>query len=375
MIDSFSDSLNTVLHRITQEYAAPEFVKSASRDELVPDYPEDVLLRVCADPINLRYPCHTKAATWTSAAYFVDDYENLPSRYRTVTGEKIMKFAEYHGISQDVDHLIREKENRIKSASQVQFYPEDCYMLPDKKAGLMLDEAGVEAASGWLLANRNSLPYSVCADAAVRVCKQASALGVSISPEIERLTGLGFNDNASIASQLRKRAGLAWKTDSTLSGALMSIAGEFETDPPDVGSEVMMKTAAFVDEFDHRTGLIAARQRGDIPMPEYIFYRHTVSDLQKTASSHVKLQNGKIYSMSDLESADRAEFEGVFGTELADACFTGRSLNKEAAAQILPTLPRPMADQLSGMLKVSGVRHVRQEKAASAVTIPEEFFI
>lgn len=380
--DSFSDSLGTVLHNLTQKYSVPDFVKSANYREVCPDLPEERLSRLCADPANLRYPCHTKAATWLSAAYLTDEYENLPPHYRMYVGERLQKFAKYFGIENEVQDVIESKTRSIKQASAAPEYPDDMYISVSneggivKRAGLLLNETSVAKAAQWVCEHRDELPLHVCCDMARKIVKRACVLSMKIPEQrtLERLLGFGFNDPESIADALSKRASLGYSKDPELSRTVLKIASEFRENPPEPGSETMFKAACFLDEYDSRTGLTSMRKRRECSYPEEIFYKHTVNDLEKVASQNVKLQNGSIYSISELESLDRTNFENTFGTDLSRECFSGMELDKEAAARVLPTLPRPMADRLSGLLKCAGVRPVRQEKATSAIVIPPEFF-
>lgn len=387
-MDSFSDSLGTVLHEISQKYNVPDFVKTAKRSDLCPEKPEGwsdedfeaSLSRVCADPMNLGYPCHTKAATWASAAYLMDEYETLQPYYRQQVGDRIEKFAEYFGIEDELRNLQNTKVAMLKQASEQQEFPDDWYAFVvnhdgnTQKSGLMVDELSMQKAAEWLISNRNELPLHQCTDVACRIFKRAAALSVAVPYEeqIERILGFGFNDNETIAEQLEKRAKSI--KNSNRRDTLMKIASEFRSNPPEIGSETMYKVACFVDECDKQGGLMGQRMRHEIPLPEDIVYRHTLSEMRKVASDHIKLQNGGIYPVASLQNLDRNAFEDEFGTELAEECFSGLDVNMGKAAGVLPTLPRPQAERLSSMLSASGVRPVRREKASSAITIPPEYY-
>ena len=379
---SFRDPLGTEFHKIKATYNVPPFVKSANQKDLRPEGTPEELYRVCADPVNLTYPCHTKAATWLSAAFLAEDYEKLPPHYRTYVGNRIEKFAKFFGIETDVQNIVTERTQTVKTASASARIPADWYAVEMESdgqkqyAGAMLDQNGVKKAAQWLFMNRHAMPLHQCSSIAQRIYKRAAALGMPEAPErekLERIIGFGFNDNDRISQALVKRAELGRSADPELSRTLVQMAQIFQSDPPEIGSEVMFKTACFIDEFDHRTGLSAMRSRGELPLPEEVIYQHTLKSMEKYASSNLKLQNGSIYSLDAVSKLDRDAFEGRFGSDLANECYSGFDFNKEAAAAILPTLPRPMADQLSQELTRIGVKPDHQEKAA-AVTIPPEFF-
>lgn len=379
---TFRDPLGTEFHKIKQTYNVPPFVKSANQRDLRPEGTPEELYRVCADPVNLTYPCHTKAATWLSAAFLAEDYEKLPQHYRTYVGNRIEKFAKFFGIENEIQDLVAERTQTVKQASASAAIPSDWYAVEMESdgqkqyAGAMIDQNGVRKAAQWLLQNRNAMPLHQCSGIAQRIYKRAASLGMEEAPErekLEQIIGFGFNDNDRISQALVKRAELGRSVDPELSNTLVQMAQIFQQDPPEIGSAVMYKTACFIDEFDHRTGLSAMRSRGELPLPEEVIYRHTLRSMEKYAASNLKLQNGSIYSLDSISRLDRDSFEGRFGSDLANECYVGREFNKEAAAAILPTLPRPMADQLTQELHRIGVRPDHQEKAA-AVVIPPEFF-
>ncbi len=377
-----------MLHEIAQKYTVPDFVKTAKRSDLCPEKPadwteeefQDSLSRVCADSINLGYPCHTKAATWASAAYLMNEYESLQPYYRQQVGERIEKFAEYFGIQDDLRSLQNTKVAMMKQASVEQEYPDDWYAFvinnngKTERSGLMSDEISLQKAAQWVIEHRNEIPLHLCTNAACRIFKRAAALSVDVPyhDKIERLLGFGFNDNETIAENLEKRAKAI--EPGPRRDTLMKIAGEFRVAPPDIGSKTMYKVACFLDECDKVGGLMGKRIRHEIPLPEDIMYSHTISQMRKVASDHIKLQNGGIYARDALKALDRDQFENEFGTELAEECFTGLNFNIDKAAGVLPTLPRPEASRLATMLSDHGVKPVRQEKAASAITIPAEYW-
>lgn len=380
-MDSFRDTLGTEFHRIQQHHNVPSFVKEATAKDIVPSFNNASLARVCADPVKFKYPCHTKAATWVSAAYFADDYPKLDPSYRRKVGDSITKFAQFHGIYADVKKIFDEKAGLIKAAAKKPVYPDDMYLSvirqggTVKRAGLLANQTSIKKAANWLLSHRNEIPLYKCSEIAYKLTKRAAQLNMQVpyQDKMERFMGLGLNDNQTIASQIEKRAELGMTRDRALSQTMQKIAHEFRTNPPEIGGLTMMKAANFVDEYDHRVGLVAARARKEIAYPEDIFYKHTTNIMRKAASSSIKLQNGQVYDLSSMEALKRQDFQDTFGDDLTNECFSGHSLNKEAAARVFPTLPRPMADQITAMLSKNGEKPFRTEKAA-AIKFPSEFF-
>ena len=71
VLDQVQDVTGREIHRLTSLYTPPDFVKSASHDSICGNA-QSLPNNVYADPRYRRYPCHTAAATWMSAAFFAE---------------------------------------------------------------------------------------------------------------------------------------------------------------------------------------------------------------------------------------------------------------------------------------------------------------
>lgn len=334
-----------------------------------------------ADPAHEEFPCHTKAATWVSSAYFIENYDKIKEPFRQMIGFNLEKHAQYFGIVPEIQHYVdvvsRKMTEKEAAAPEYMYAIEE--QQPDgtvKRAGLISSEARAEEASNWVLSNRNELPLEKCGEIAERILDIAEAGHYTLEKkaELERLVGSGFNDPESIKRQLVKRAKLGYRKSPAASAKMMEMADAFSNNDLYSNPEAMYKMACAVDAYDHQMGLTAARARGDINYPADIFYQYSLSEMQKVASSHVQLQTGETFDLEKLASINKNAFEEEFGTELADELYTGLKLDKEAAAAILPTLPRPQAQQLSVFLSEKNIDPTFTEKAAQAITIPQEIW-
>ena len=72
ILDHTQDLSGVETHRLTSLYAPPEFVKTASHEQLYGPEGGGLPNHVFADPVHRLYPCHTKAATWMSCLFFMD---------------------------------------------------------------------------------------------------------------------------------------------------------------------------------------------------------------------------------------------------------------------------------------------------------------
>ena len=376
------DSLGTVLHAIKQKYNAPDFVKSASMKDITPPTDSDNFFEILADPIHVQYPCHTKAATWVSAACFADNQDKFPEAQRQLIGMNIEKFAKFHGILPEIESLIAQRNRQIKQASMKEVVPDDQYAILQEvngkqiKAGLIRNATELKKAASWLLENRNEMPLENCTDIATRILKRADALGVSLDENrrLEQLTGKGIRPSEDIAYCLHERARLVASRNKEASVKMHKLAEVFEKQPYRAGSMEMYKTACAIDKFDQNCKLTAMRSRGEIPFPEEVCYEVTASDFRKFASENVRLQTGDIYALDDINKVSRLDFEARMGKDLTDECYSGLHFDKEAALNILPTLPRPMAEDVVKLLRSSGIKPIATEKASSAVTIPAHYY-
>lgn len=376
------DSLGTVLHAIKQKYNAPDFVKSASMKDITPPADSDNFYEILADPIRLQYPCHTKAATWVSAACFADNQDKFPEPQRELIGMNIEKFAKFHGILPEVEAIISQRNRRIKQASMKEVVPDDQYAILQEvngkqiKAGLMRNPSELKKAAAWLIENRNEMPLENCTDIASRIIKRAEALNVSLEENrrLEQLTGKGIRPSSDIAQCLHERASIVAPRNKEASVKMHQLATIFEQKPYRAGSMEMYKTACAIDKFDQSCGLTAMRTRGEIPFPEEVCYEVTSSDFRKFASENVRLQTGDIYALENVSRVPRIDFEARLGKDLTDECYQGLHFDKEAALNILPTLPRPMAEDVVKLLRSQGIKPIATEKASSAIKIPYRYF-
>lgn len=380
-IDNTFDALGVTVHELKQKYNAPEFVKTASVSDLVPEETDSNYYECFADPLRTQLPCHTKKATWLSAASFADHIEDYPEGHKQFIAGNLQKFAEYWGITDEVQAVINNRIQRIKEASYEEEVPDDQYAINTVidghqiKEGLIRNEDELNKAAEWLIVNRDEIPLEECTKIAQRIVKRADAIGATLTENnrMEQLCGMGAHPSRDIARALNARAQITARYQKEASDKLRSLAAMVEQGEFLPGTEGMYKVACAVDQFDQYCGLTAMRNRGDIPYPEEICYGVTSSDLRKFASENVRFQTGDIYALNDLSDLPRAEFESHLGSDLADECFSGLRLDKQAALAVLPTLPRPMAQSVITFLNKKGVRPIATEKASSAVVIPDYY--
>lgn len=377
-MDPLHDRLGSVYHRIRQQYTVPEFVKKSNASEM---FLTEIPKRCMADPHRGLYPCHTKAATWLSAAYFVDRFEEHSDVDRQQIADRLEKFAAWFGIQDSLQTLIDEKAQKLSKAAATRSIPDDFYALeiPQedgavKYAGAMTTPSDIQAAEKWLFENRPQLTFPQRNRIAHRILKRASVLGVAPSDRLQRVAGMGVNNSANIAQHLKMRSDLARRSNSVAAGALEKQASALRDHPADMSRDCCYRLAQALDEFDKHAHLEGPLLRGEIPYPEDVVYRHTLSEFQKAAEEHVSLPTGEVYALSDLTRLERQPFEDQFGTELAEALFLGIRMSAEKSASVLPTLPRPLSEMFCKYCSDQGIQPAMRERQAEALRIPDEYW-
>ena len=109
LMDFVSDFNPTGLYRTFSAVAAPSFVEDA--DVLTPEYVSTLHKTAFADPSKREFPCHTKAASWLSAAYFFGSGLTNPP-----VEENIKSACKIHGV--DIEEIVAQKELILKEASE-----------------------------------------------------------------------------------------------------------------------------------------------------------------------------------------------------------------------------------------------------------------
>lgn len=372
MITPDTDTLKLGLHTLSQVYSMPDYVKQASMDDISEETLNSLPNNVFADATQRCYPCHTKAATWVSLGYFLQDYNNIPDGKREELLDRFEKSAKYFGIMDDYVDLLSKTVALEKQATAV---PKSTPVTLTEQGGELESEAGICKAAAWLVAQRNRLPLQKRAEMAAKILKQADIFHVNLPQRksLEQTAGYGVNDPVEIISSIRTRSSLVKKSE--YSHQLLQLAnslGRFISSPFD---KVWVKVAYAIDDFDKLAGLIPSREAGKLPLPEEVVFTYPMTAIKEAEEESIQLTNGEIYSLNKLASVSRESYEDVLGPEVTDSMFDFNMFDKEAAAEILPTLPRIDANALSDMLEREEVKPAAKVKTAGYSLSNELFSI
>ena len=341
MVDFYSDTNNQILHRINKIYPLPDFVKKAA-DGSSADV-QSLSLENFADPVNRRFPCHTKAATWLAQAYFLESADDYNQRSRNFIQNKIDKAAKFFSIEDRVTSVRRQFEKHsnfdFNDLSDDQFaFVGDVDGKRVRKMPIHNPEC-VKRAGVYLYENRMAYPFAWRRIAARNILKKANHFKVGFQENnleyLEKAAGYGLNTPKEIAKTIRDRSFMV--RDRPTAGVLRKLADAMGRMVPTI--PMMEKLATIIDAVDRDTGLY--RRYNLIPTPEEVCYSITEKRASTIIDGHFKLTTGKFYPLDILKSIPLNKVASLLGKSLQDAIAdeTGIDVDHEKAAQILPTLP------------------------------------
>ena len=369
MLTPETDSFKLGLHILNDTYSMPEYVKQAELESLDPDELDKLPPQAFADPAYHRYPCHTKAATWISIGYFLKDYENIPVSEQDTLLNNFEKFAKYYHMEDDYAQLLQKTICQEKQAEAIQ---SDNTTLSELGGSIGNIEDICKAAS-WLVRQKNKLPLMKRAEMANRLIKQADTYGVKL-PEretLEQTAGLGVNEPEEIIDLMHVRASMS--KNAEYATELNGLADRLSVSNFPPFSSIWMKVACAIDDFDKLAGLMHYREVGDMPLPEEVVFAIPHTTIKEADSATVQLQNGQVYQLSKLAELGRDKYEEVIDSDIVDAIFFHDMFDKEAAAEILSTIPRFDVEALCDVLNSQGIEPVAKVKTASFSLVRELF--
>lgn len=355
-----TDSFKLGLHVLNETYSMPEYVKQAELESLDPEVLDKLPPQAFADPAYHRYPCHTKAATWVSMGYFFKDYDNIPESQQDKLLNSFDKFAKYYGMEDDYARLLQETIDLHKQAELV---PETDSPKLTEQGGSIGNVDEICKAASWLVKQKNKLPLAKRAEMAAKILKQADVFNINFPEKasLEQTAGYGVSEPEEIISLMRVRASMCKNAEYSdeLNGLADRLSG---VNPFD---RVWMKVACAIDDFDKMAGLMRCRENGDMPLPEEVVFALPLSVIKEADAATVQLQNGKVYQLSKLAEVSKDKYEEILGPDITGAIFMGDFFDKEAASEILSTIPRFDVEALCDVLDSEGVDAIAKVKTAN----------
>lgn len=374
------------LYVVEKLYGLPGFVKEAGNEDTaaLKDLPSDTF----ADPASRKYPCHTKAATWLAAAYFLDSKPLYSKEMAAAVQGRIEKFASYWGIKGLVDGLTKSWA-KLASEARPDVPDADHALVIKLDDGKMLrrmpmpNALSVKLAGEFLFANRFKYPYEWRKTAARRILKKAmeyderaergeevagSVLGITrFNPEtqeyLEKASGLGSTHPVRAAEKLANRVLMLGDSQHEVRTKLAHIIRAV-ADKTEFRNDERYKLASLIDSIDRETGLHKHYHEG-IDLPEEIIFEVTQKIASQVLNSHITLTTGNMYRLEDFTGLPMDKVAAILGDEFAAAVSDGVRLDLTKFADVAPTLPRPDAALLERILQESGRRVTIKEARAA----------
>jgi hypothetical protein len=381
-MDQTRDLSGQQFYRLTRLYPPPEFVKKADVTALCGD--SDMPPDAYGDPIHRMYPCHSQAATWASMAFFLDKKAEHKPKDAEVIEQRIIRFADYHGIPNAIDEL-QKKASSLTKEGEVTLSDEDFALVftegTDKQRHFPLrNTKEVKTASAYLYKHRDFFPYNLRRDFADRVLQKAAQYGAALgetSDYIERQAGHGACATKTAVDMLRDRVKAAQKGPGPFSDVqkqLLVLADMFEQHPSRLREPgVRVKLASVVDDYDRATGVY--RDYGNkLLRPEDVLFELTSEKMASVIRDHCSTTTGMIYKLADVEKLRIDDVRDNLGSELADALKTvGPFVDGEKAAEIIPTMDRGLAEMFDQLMISHGNRPMAKEASAESLGLSRSY--
>jgi hypothetical protein len=377
-MDQTRDVSGRQLYRINQLYKPPQFVKSASVDDLCGH--DDLPLQVFGDPRHRLFPCHTAAATWTSMAFFTEKKAEFRRDDAQLIEGRILHCAKVHGIERQVKALS-EKIAKTVAGTEAELHDDDfAIVVGDERHYPMRNSIEVTKAAAYLVKWRDKMTYDLRQQMADKILQKSAQHGVSLgemSDIIEKQAGHGACSAREASELIVNRVYASRKNAGDYSDAqtrMLKLAEEIVKFPSKIREPGMLcKLAATVDCFDRFTGL--TNQYGpEFPRAEDVLFGLTGEKMASVIRDHCSTTSGNIYKLADLERVKIADVRERMGDDFANAVTTdGLRIDSEKAAAIVPTLDRGYADLFDRLLADTGIMPMAKEASAEAIKISHGF--
>jgi len=377
--DQARDINGQELHRILSLYPLPDFVKSASQQDICGD--DSLPPHLYADITRRCYPIHSGPATIISSIFFNEKKASMNKHRAALIESNLARAAEYFKVG----GYMRRLTEKVASAAT-----HEATQLPDAAFAIVFEGADgaaerhypmrnvheVKAAAAWLADHRDLLPFSDRHQIANKVLEKSAEFGAGL-PEhrnmLEKMAGLGVCAGKDAARLIRTRmlAAGGMHKPSALQQELEKLAALCEEKPDSVRHYVpLIKIAEIVDQFDHEHGL--NRKYDDIlERPEDVLFAvtgKTAAELEEGIIGNVL--TGNYYKKADLQSLPVRDLADNLGEDFAQVVSTaGAWVDTEKLARIVPTLPLGDAELFDEVVAAAGVRPFATKSASAGRSI------
>lgn len=367
ILDGTADTGFQTLHRLSRQFAFPEFVKHASPEATL--RPENLPSAAYADPRKRLFPCHTKASTWLRTLFFLENKAQFHPKTAQWIERGLDAAADYYGIRKEVTALKTAHVELNKEAS----LPDSSYAIvwvgddgrKDRRYPLR-NSGEVKTAAEWFAQYRDSFHFADRQTIATKILEKAAHFGVGFPAELdcllEKQAGRGVYDPQEAAEMIRNRAMLQ-RVPQPVREGLLKLAGDVKSNPmlaedPTTTAEL----ANTVDQFDRNFGLVG-KYSASFPRPEDVLFKGSLKHASEFVKNACAILTGSIYSKHQFAKLSVDHVREALGHDIADAVTTGIRLDPEKMAEVAVTLPLPDAEAFDRLMRAVGEPPVRAKAA------------
>lgn len=351
-IDITDDVSKKYYNAFIKQVSMPEYVKSAgvlSKEDLQ-DIPSDAF----ADGLNKKFALNTKANCWCSALYFYGNQCNNSSASKQAE-VKLLKAAQIWGISSDVQ--------QIKTAFDLETIPAS-YAISFEYRGAKVERCpdhtkeAATASAEWLYQNKNHFPISIQKQAAARLLSKADTLKLAnqTASYLDKLANpdVYANINCKIATAITDRlSAISTMRWDFLEDELLKIANDLNARPFEICHNGELISSA-LEALDVKHGL-NTKWGSAIQHPVDACFRVNVTKAAAVADTVIHLTTGMPVDLTKISDHQLEKGLKIAGDDFLSYCQTdGFNVDRNKAAEILPTLPKPEAKRFEQAIKTAG---------------------
>lgn len=323
--DFVMDQNPAVFAHLADQGLVPDYVMSSQR--VTPEETAPLSVVAFADPFKRRFPCHTKAACWQSAAYFAGN--NMHEQH---IKDNIVKMAAAHDIADDVQAVFDSFQSEFDKVAAKVYEAQ-----PMQKYAMTIDFEGFQGRgveefyplnsySDVITASDDatrdfrigSLPMDAMRKVACNIIDAAAEYDVpleELTPEIRNM-GVKKLPDPFAAGELigiRKNAGV----DMTPYLAAMAMLGEAITKTASADAAIAMAddVAAQIVRMDNQNGIIYSNM---MPNPyDIIFTGPSLEDMNKAAAQLVVIEGVRV-PVADFLNLSDSVVDKTFSSRISE---------------------------------------------------------
>lgn len=357
-MDHVADENLTLFYEISKQVKFPDFVKKAE----IHTYNNNTRTlnpSSYADPYSLIFPCHTKADTYLSYAYFLKTAHQILPGKRIFIQKNLDKFARIWNIEADIKNLKKDLE-KAAQVDNIELLPDDKFAIVETwqgqkfKALPLLDSVCIKKAEEHLQKYKNRYPAAWRKRAAEKIVKAAQKFNVEPSNYIKTAASTIPAEIENVIQHILKRAYfINRKYRGTPKQVTLLKIAKVLSCLPKFTEKLAQQTMELLDTFDKELKL-HRYYSNDIQTPEEICWKAPVE--KKADSDIIRLLTGNAYKLTDLIKAGIAPFRSLGQDFIAAIQSVPGTMDINKVASLVPTLPRPDAEILERALQSFNIK-------------------